>query len=552
MSKGTSKLEGIETAKRRWDVDGTDRTDETDGYMGQVGPRLSSHKPIRPVCPIGRIQDPSAALSPLRRFAVSIIVSLLPIIFWPGQISAQEVEHSTGPHQLMFLPPPVEGTISVGVYNNLGKLVRVLNKDAEVDSFKSGLNGLLIDWDGNGDDGKPLAQGKYFARGVLAGSIQVSGVAFHLNDWATPDSSTHINRILSVALLPGKTIAALAGEGGAELLIVNADKNETKKFSLSAKLSRLKSDGERLFGLGTDGLVNVDPATGVCTNVLSVPGLLDADQFGSRTIVVTSSSIYLRSNGTEQNTPNDMEITRCALLSNAAVLASDEGKFWQVSNDQVTPLEGIAPGKVFDLAAGKNDTIWLLIQSSGALTLRQIDLSGKAIQEFALPADLQSVRHFSANRADDKLLLEADEPGRQRTLGIQFVDSHSAQSVWGKWFERELTNFQYFDVRDGKVVPTTGKSSSIPVAVRPENNPLDNTRQANFQLVAAQQPDGVWIETLDGLPLLPVSQNTKSVQIKWVADGASAMRIFVSDGTVVEEFRVSGLQDLYRFDAGSF
>ena len=124
--------------------------------------------------------------------------------------------------------------------------------------------------------------------------------------------------------------------------------------------------------------------------------------------------------------------------------------------------------------------------------------------------------------------------------------------MWGKWFERELTDFKYFDLKDGKVVSAPGKSDSIPVAVRPENNPLDNTRQANFQLVAAQQADGVWIETVDGLPLLPVSQNSKSVQIKWVADGASAMRVFVSDGAVVEEFRASGLQDLYRFDAGAF
>jgi hypothetical protein len=492
------------------------------------------------------------AHSLIRPLALSLAISLLSVSMWTDRSTAQETEQSAGPHQLMFLPPPVEGTISVGVYDNRGKLVRVVKKGADIDSFKSGLNGLLIDWDGNGDDGKPVAQGKYFARGVLVGSAKVAGVAFHLNDWATPDSSTHISRILSVALLPGKTIAALVGEGGAELLIVNADKNETKKFGLGSKLSRLKSDGERLFGLGTDGLIDVDAATGTCTNALSAPGLLDADQFNTRTIAVTNSAIYLRSNGTEQNVANDMEITRCALLSNTAVLASEQGKFWQISNDQVKPLEGIAPGEVFDLAAGKNDTVWLLIQSSGTLTLRQIDLSGNAIQEFALPADLQSVRHFSANRADDTLLLEADEPGRQRTLGIQFVDSHSAQSVWGKWFERELTNFQYFDVRDGKVVPTSNKSYSTPVAVRPENNPLDNTRQANFQLVAAQQPDGVWIETVDGLPLLPVSQNTKSVQIKWVPDGTSAMRIFVSDGSVVEEFRASGLQDLYRFDAGAF
>ena len=69
------------------------------------------------------------------------------------------------PNQLLFVPPPVEGVISLGAYDNKGKLVRVLKKAADIDTFKSGLDGLVIEWDRNDSQGKPVPSGKYFARG---------------------------------------------------------------------------------------------------------------------------------------------------------------------------------------------------------------------------------------------------------------------------------------------------------------------------------------------------------------------------------------------------
>src|SRR5579864_6136391 len=79
--------------------------------------------------------------------------------------SADDNEESSGGKQLMFIPPPIDGVISLGVYDAHGKLVRVLKQAAEVDSFKSGLNGLFVDWDGTDATGKNAPPGKYFARG---------------------------------------------------------------------------------------------------------------------------------------------------------------------------------------------------------------------------------------------------------------------------------------------------------------------------------------------------------------------------------------------------
>ena len=45
-------------------------------------------------------------------------------------------EEETSASQLIFVPPPVEGVISLGVYDSKAKLVRVLKRAAPIDSLK--------------------------------------------------------------------------------------------------------------------------------------------------------------------------------------------------------------------------------------------------------------------------------------------------------------------------------------------------------------------------------------------------------------------------------
>jgi hypothetical protein len=41
-------------------------------------------------------------------------------------------------------------------------------------------------------------------------------------------------------------------------------------------------------------------------------------------------------------------------------------------------------------------------------------------------------------------------------------------------------------------------------------------------------------------------------QARWIPDGANGMRVYVSDGVVVEEYHLTSLDNLFRFDAGAF
>jgi len=69
--------------------------------------------------------------------------------------------------RISFVPPPVEGTISLGIFDGEKKLVRVLHREAKIDNFTIGENSLSTSWDGKNDAGKDLPPGKYHARGYM-------------------------------------------------------------------------------------------------------------------------------------------------------------------------------------------------------------------------------------------------------------------------------------------------------------------------------------------------------------------------------------------------
>jgi hypothetical protein len=67
----------------------------------------------------------------------------------------------------------MEGTISLGIYDNTGKLVRVLHQEAKLNEFAIGADALVTQWDGKNDEDEDLPAGKYRAHGYLVGSLKV-------------------------------------------------------------------------------------------------------------------------------------------------------------------------------------------------------------------------------------------------------------------------------------------------------------------------------------------------------------------------------------------
>jgi hypothetical protein len=74
--------------------------------------------------------------------------------------------------RISFIPPPMDGTISVGIYDQAGKIVRVLHQNAQLNDFAIGADALVTRWDGKNDGNQDSPSGKYHARGYLVGPLK--------------------------------------------------------------------------------------------------------------------------------------------------------------------------------------------------------------------------------------------------------------------------------------------------------------------------------------------------------------------------------------------
>jgi hypothetical protein len=462
-------------------------------------------------------------------------------------------EEETSATQLMFVPPPVEGVISLGVYDSKAKLIRVLNKAAAISKFKSGLNGLYVDWDRNDAHGKPVPSGKFFARGVLIGNVKVEGVAFHLNDWIHDSNHPRIQKVLSATLFSELRPVVLVGAPQPALVIFESDWNRSKLSPLTFSPQAIKATGSNILAFDRTQLALIDPASGAQVSQENLPDVRDADAFGNRTVVLTGDQIKYQVNDTSLDLkPPAANLFRCAVLTSSIVVATKETNVWKLDGQEFTAVDAGETGQLLDMSAGTSDSVWLLVKTGTATLLKQLDPAGKILREIALPPDLQTVTRLGASRSQDALLLISDSDATQRVIGLRFQVANQGKSVWEKWFDRSLVPFRFFDLREGKVVPAEARAESPPVFVKPANNPLENTRQANFQLNIFADDNGAWVASVDGLPLFQVCETKNIKQIRWITDGANGMRVYVSDGTVVEEYHLTNLENLYRFDAGSF
>ena len=111
--------------------------------------------------------------------------------------------------QLQFIPPPMEGTISMAVYDSTGKLIRTLHQDAPTTDFFPALNGLITYWDGKDDSGKLMPAGKYHAKGYMMTDNDFDGVAFLGNDFVDADGKVQIHRIAQILVTQKGNLAVL-------------------------------------------------------------------------------------------------------------------------------------------------------------------------------------------------------------------------------------------------------------------------------------------------------------------------------------------------------
>ena len=74
--------------------------------------------------------------------------------------------------RISFVPPPMDGTINLGIYDQTGKLVRILHQNAQLNDFTIGPDSLVTRWDGKDEGHQDLPTGRYHAHGYLVGALK--------------------------------------------------------------------------------------------------------------------------------------------------------------------------------------------------------------------------------------------------------------------------------------------------------------------------------------------------------------------------------------------
>lgn len=372
--------------------------------------------------------------------------------------------------RLHFVPPPMEGTISLGIYDAGEKLVRVLDREDGIEDFTAGHDALETTWDGNDDHGQPLPAGKYHARGFVVGDLKIEGVDYFFNDWVTDNDSPHLAHITRIA----------AAEGG------------------------LRLEGTKPDGQSTQFLFNL---------------------------------------ASEQSRPADPIPWPSVEPMNRA----------QVSQALIDPV---------DLALGKGGTAWAisrLAKGSPALAIMQVsssDPAGPALRTLEInPADPQPVG-IAASPNEDRIYLLEEAPSRQRVRSLSLLASgHEAGvSDWKEDFTREIVSHKDFALVDGKPTqpPNESLSSPTPLLQKLRPNPLERAQPGKVQLSAGCDEEGSYLQSADGLPLRTVSDTPHLLRALLARHDPNALDFFQDDGAVVEQFRVSNLDQMIAFDCGAF
>jgi hypothetical protein len=368
--------------------------------------------------------------------------------------------------RISFLPPPLDGTISLGIYDAKGKLVRVLHREADINEFTIGADALSTTWNGKDDAGENVPAGKYSAHGFVVGDLKVEGVGFFFNDFVTNDDSPRIRHLNSVRL-------------------------QDNELHLEADLLR----DER--------------ATLVC------------DPKG-------------------------------------AVLR-------KLSLDVATPCEEKPPipnvVQTIDCGIGMNDTLWLIDNLDGGARreIKQLSKTRELLRRMAIEEAEPQPQAIAASTAEDRIFLvegDAHSPvNRLRALSLAESKTEGANSEVSDWktdFEKKIVEHQNFSIENGKPIPNNPKNKVPPekIPVKLQANPLLADARVTVEIAVGFDADGSFLKASDGLPLVSISETPDLIRGVLSGHGQNAIDLFQDDGAVVEQFRVTGVDQMMSFDCG--
>lgn len=473
-------------------------------------------------------------------------------------IAAAEAPAAREPVEVRFVPAGARGTVSLGVYDSAGKLVRVLCDEWTFNRFRIGLNGLSTTWDTLDDAGQPVPAGTYTARGFIVGDVSVTGTAFHFNDWIETENSPRIIRVGTQQVLPGGDIllaARLAGGTGA--LVRYSPESEARWRTVvseprpsPAATTQLAVSDALAFVLLDGDLRAADLGTGE-EAPLPVPreGIRAVAARGDRLAIATADGLLFfrlpdfRADKAPPDPP--ASFTSIALTDRGMVASTAEGKVWRYDGAW-SRLE--LPERILGVAAGRADTFWVLEQrADGSHAVAQYSPKDGRLAEWVPKAEKGTPSGLTAAPELDYFAVTLTAPDTQRTVAIR---RHAEATGWEFVVDKRIVRSSDFGWLDGALQPSGGELPQT-LTVGLAENLLDPSAPRSLQLKAVAGEAGTGLSTADGLPLLRLSDSPEFSRVMIIGgDPSTTARFFQGNGACVEEFELANLGDITAFDAG--
>ena len=191
--------------------------------------------------------------------------------------------------------------------------------------------------------------------------------------------------------------------------------------------------------------------------------------------------------------------------------------------------------------------------------MKQFSSSGELLRELSAPPDQPQPLALAISTTEDRIYLLEENAQAQRVRGFSLADAKPegdlrSVSDWQVDFEKWIVSHKDFSLVDGKPVasPPGGTAAPETLKVKLQPNPLLNDARVSVELAVGLDTEGSFLKTSDGLPLCSISETPGLVRGLLAARGSNAVDVFQDDGAVVEQFRLTGVDQMMGFDCGGF
>ncbi len=471
------------------------------------------------------------------------------------------------PVRITFAPPELSGRFVVGVFDADGFLVRTLMTDEDESVFDIGLNGFITSWDGKMADGKDAPTGRYSVRGYVVGRIEVEGVAYHFNDWVAEGRTDWQIVADCILVAPDRLVALVARDSIWTLVGTPVDGKPSWQTSLGDDIATapvIQADAEWVVVFTPGGLEVFSSTDGKPHGRIDGAGDGPFSVRGGRLVLASGKQIVERSlpDGNilrEWEAPGAVAAIVALQDGAAVVLESAKEIIWttpagenRVQLDVSPPFQSLTSG-----ADGRS--VWIGSIDDGVSFVREVNPDEGVVRELKIEKGEPLPVRISATETRLGLLYAWDRSTRwtclERGADANAAESTKTQSVdWTIIADRRVVDCKDFGIAsDGLVADGSDGElpDSIQVKLRP--NPLAPNHPDTLVAESRSEDGRIWLTADNGLQLLPLSEPNGWSRVALIDDAGDAeATLYQGNGWVVEEFNISGLDQISSFDGGTF